>query len=600
MRLAVIIILFGLLSNNTFSQEKLKEERVKLNDSTYIYYFDFFNDHRCFDWDTVPKNFNFGNYRFYFKNNSEDTLWAGRVTTGDGRVTYHYAGNQKMILPGEYFIIKPMHNGDLRYRNWRFSKSVSMSASIYTADSMYNVRTYHRYHGWYSKDTNLVAQPRIKLDEPLNPGPDGIETRIRQQRYEERMKASEERRTRRKEEREQAQKHLRDSLRQLVINKWKRGEINDKVKVNFTFFGKQLSDSATVVQITNSGDRKLNSIIKKGYFPFYEIQNYDTLISTQVIVYDEIRKSKCTLSVDMSSMKFARVNWNGNSSISATYSNYLNLLQETENNQKPRVYNIFIYDTENISGVCQLEVLENNHWVEVVLNQHSEYFIYSTVCTDNTMQVRWRTLNSGWEYDKIYLNRHKYQWISKVNTPNLFTSNGPKPVRYKTTEFKLSYSLSFPDGGAFNSKSALVDSMKRVLKWYGIPYEFVEIDRIKLTNEDDVIRTQRAFTKHFKDISNTYLLPIIDKEKGETWLNGAVELQFMKEISKDRIAQIMKDNGIRTYAIQSTKVNDRLVVRFELTNWVNQEAWEIIKRFYENEELYSVRSLTSYKLPATN
>ena len=160
----VVILLFVLCRIVAFAQHEQTE--VHLNDSTQIYFFDLFNEKRTMQWGKVPKNFPFQNYRVYLKNNSSDTLNVGRVTTGDGRVTYHYSSRTQIIYPNEYVVLKPLHNGtQIRYRHGRFGRSVQVT--LQANDTTY--RAYHRYRGQFSEDTVLPKFTRIKPDESLLP-----------------------------------------------------------------------------------------------------------------------------------------------------------------------------------------------------------------------------------------------------------------------------------------------------------------------------------------------------------------------------------------------------------------------------------------------
>lgn len=159
-----ITLFFALSYVSVFAQTA--SEEVHLNDSTYIYYFDLFDEKRVMQWGTTPKNFPFTNYRVYLKNNSSDTLKIGRVTTGDGRVTYHYDSRTRIIYPNEYVVLKPLHNGtQVRHRHGRFGRSVQISAQV--KDTVY--RTYHRYKGSFSADTVFPKYTRIEPDKSLLP-----------------------------------------------------------------------------------------------------------------------------------------------------------------------------------------------------------------------------------------------------------------------------------------------------------------------------------------------------------------------------------------------------------------------------------------------
>ena len=163
-----IRILFLFFFAITYSSAYAQTERVLVhhNDSSQIYFFNLFDEERAMSWGTIPKNFPFFNYRVYLRNNSLDTLKVGRVTTGDGRVTYDYSGRTRIIYPDEFVVLTPMNNGtQIRHRVGSFNKQVQIS--LHTADTIYHA--YHRYVGQFSNDTVLPHFTRNDLVEQLLP-----------------------------------------------------------------------------------------------------------------------------------------------------------------------------------------------------------------------------------------------------------------------------------------------------------------------------------------------------------------------------------------------------------------------------------------------
>ncbi len=150
---AFCFTVFCFCQTHSFGQELKSVQH--LQDSVYVYYFDLFDDEDIFHWDTVPRNFPFINYRFCFKNSSEDTLYFGKLTTGDGRLQYFRDGG-RVVYPNEYltFLTRGVHfNG----RHGGFSKTLFMNAS--SRDSSYTFR--HSFRGRFSTDTVFPVFTRI-------------------------------------------------------------------------------------------------------------------------------------------------------------------------------------------------------------------------------------------------------------------------------------------------------------------------------------------------------------------------------------------------------------------------------------------------------
>ncbi len=164
MRNAAFFLGFFLFSFQSASAQDLTGD-VNRIDSAQIYFFNLFDDKRTMNWGTVPKNFPFVNYRVYLKNNSNDTLRLGKMTTGDGRVSYRYDGHTKLIYPGEYLVFEPFCSVQIRDRFGGFSKTLTIAAN--TNDTLY--RFIHRYKGFFSTDTLYPAYDRIPVDVSLRP-----------------------------------------------------------------------------------------------------------------------------------------------------------------------------------------------------------------------------------------------------------------------------------------------------------------------------------------------------------------------------------------------------------------------------------------------
>ena len=596
MRTIFLIFALFFLSTNCFSQEKYHEDTVQLNDTTYIYYFDFFNDHRVFDWDTIPKNFNFNNYRFYFKNNSSDTLWRGRVSTGDGRVTYYYAGNQQMILPDEYFIIKPMHNGDLRYRYWRFSRSVQMSANIYRGDSAETVHARHRYLGWYSKDSNLVEQPRIKLDEPFNPGPDIVENRLKRERYIKSVEVAEERKRQRKAERELKLKTETDSLQQLdakkeenrniVQNQIKEKKVLDTLYLELLYRGKKLEENKKVFMVFDKDTLPLYLITSDSLEGYYQILNSKLLREGHLLVKNENGYVYHETTLGFDKHPYIKIKFSGKTDHYGEYRPYLNMRPKYQPREpEKRDFTISILDGDYITHECEMQVLEENKWTK--LSYDSSYgrgvYRYSTFGGDETRKLRWkRKSETGWHYNWLYLNRYENQLISEEKKVNFYSTTGAFHLNPIPKTYKLISSLRKSD----LSKNDLKDSIKEVFRWYGIPYKSISSDRIVLESNTDLARTKRALKRHFDE--GIELTQIYWLNKEETWLCGTFSIQFVNGTSKDDALSLLTNLGFKNIYPSSFHENNQGRLEIILENASQNSLMYKLKKLYPSPFVYAI------------
>ncbi len=585
-----ILFVSMLLSPLTVKSQK---EVVTLSDSVYIYYFDLFDDVSTFDWGTVPKNFNFNNYRICFKNNSNDTLIRGRVTTGDGRVTYHYAGNRQLINPGEYFVIKPAMNTSLQYRRGRFSKSVSMTAM--GTDSTY--RFSHRFLGHFSKDTILPQYvPNIRLDEPHNPPLTKEET----DNYWEEMERI---------------KRLRAYRTYKPRKASDLSKIHYDLKIYVSRHGWDTDSSTKIFYKRYDREVELEKVSVPGEKDHFIFPNQDSVKTAPIVIKLRGRKNGYHKTINTSNDKDIFLNIRSRAPYVVDLAEEQGKVKEEKKkgkqakppepppspkknpvkNYKMRNMWLFMLDGKaKITEHCTAEIFlinpfpgEKSGWNKLWLTEkENEYFFKHRVYVDEDVKkVRWRTSeNEPWQYNEIFLKRQSPQSLLKKNdsVSYIYGFYGKTAVNWD----RKSYRLRIEDDLIKTNYNLVSDSIKAVLKWYGIPYERAKTAKIVLKNEKDKMRVHRALNKHFK---RAILMPKYDNDR---WLCGSVRVHFSKDVSPQKIKQLLTHYSIRSVHISEKLIDDMWKVNIEFKEMMSTQYHALMDKIFHHRQVIKLQTDT--------
>lgn len=583
----IVFVLCAVFS--TSAQNDTRTGEVHLNDSTNIYYFDLFNDKRSFHWDTISKIFNFDNYRVYFKNNSNDTLLAGGVKTGDGRVSYHYASHHKLILPGEYFILRAFHNGSIKYRHGRFSKSVLMTA--FCKDSIYNFS--HRYVGWYSEDSSSGFVPRIKLDESLNTSPTQEERQYLQKRYTERMKNSKARKAARRKQLQQELLPQVEVEEERKIVPEKPQVIQKELHLYLTYRRQKLDSSEQVFAESVNGDRLLNRVEKSGYNPYYLLVNPDSLDVVFIYTKNAEGHKKLYQKVETTFWRDVRMDFDGSWTYfskmdsSAVFTReYLKLIQPKKVEKSS--FSISIRSTKIITQECEMEALENGNWVQIPLKPdeyNNYYFTYRTSINTFRRRVRWKIRsNEQWNLDWVYLYRTNSQTITVDSLVNFISNYGTFHLDVSPGQYRIRIVDDFINRSL---EKVVRDSIREIFRWYGIPLVSASFEELHLKDDKDNIRAQRALNRHFE---KAILLPIYDGSNEADWFCPSVRLVFLKNVTKNQIKKLLIQHGFRDFNIgkEVDKITGFRTVMLTIDSLISPKFLVNIKKLYQRQELYTM------------
>ncbi len=572
-------------------------DTVKMVDSVHIYYFELFNDKRVFDWGTVPKNFNFNNYRIYFKNNSPDTLISGRVTTGDGKVRYGYAGHRKLIHPGEYFVVKPISNTTIQYRMGRFSKGVHMTAM--GSDSTYHF--YHRFLGYFSNDTVLLpTAPTIKLEEPFNPPLTEEEIKNYYKDLEKIKQLAEYRRY--KPRSTFSTKNPKDVRYYIKIYLSREGyDVDDDTKLIYKRYNQQVS----LQQVTVEGERN--------YFVFPNQDSVETApleirlngrdhgyhksinaVGRQEIFLDI--RDRAPYVVDLVEDK--EILLKKNAPIILPSKTTLPPVNFQEKNIQLFMLNGKTRITQNCDAQIFLKTPfpgQKQGWNDLPLkeNENGLYFFKQRVYVDEGKKsVRWKIKgDSNWQYDYLILNRlNTHSLVKKTDsTYVIYGHYGQATINWD----HRTYRYQIEDRWIKTHTSTYKDSVTHILKWYGIPFLRVDMAQVILVNKTDNMRLQRALNKHFE---KAIILPF---SKRDQWPCGSGRLSFSEDVSHAHIKKLLTHPSIGATFIREPK-KGIIEVTIEFKEMISPQYHALMETLFLDERILKIRTDLCRITPADN
>lgn len=378
--------------------------------------------------------------------------------------------------------------------------------------------------------------------------------------------------------------------------------------VHITYRGKPLDSTDEVFVKRKDQLLPCKLIQREGYKPYYILKNIDTLESIDFIVKNSQGKIKFKKSAYANYGQFIISDSEG-MTYNSKEEDYLKIVQKVkpiDKTKRPLViknYSISVFLIEDITNQCELQVLENDQWVDLPLTITSSgigIFEYATIPNIYRVKMRWRQKGkSNWIEDWMHLDRHLHQILSDPAKINMIGVNGHHQLKFSELDFRFIYTIEKED--YLGSYSSFIDSVKRVFKWYGIPYNYINREYIGLKNKEDQARVRRALKKHFD--SDIDIIPFIVRNKEKEWLCGMVLIEFQQGVSSDKALQLLIDLGFDKNLLGLTRIklneNNRYSTYLIHQDLSNKSKLRQLEQLYQREEIFTV-SMTICELAPTD